>query len=847
MYKDIEIELKPYLGCSKNLIEFFALIGYDEKKLSEYPPGKLDIQEDLELSVISEAKSELSTITNYINIILNQVYPEKPKIIKILKSTKKPADSNVIFSFCFDDIEGKGKIFYSCYALRYYEIYIDKNKIRYYVPKAFLIYSQYPYFTTFYNICSILFEFDEKAYIPIEMLIQIFVNHIPSPISNNIFLVNFTPQILIPRLTGYPYIDFNLGRIFNLIPIPEFIKIYILTFIEIDLLFFSPDLEKLNMTMFIYYILNYPLTDTNYLWHIKSISKDKLDEGDDTMNTSMRGVNTAFSHDLELSEFSGLFTIIDLENKKKRLINIIRENEESVEISKLLEYLNNIFNNKKVSSVFLAGYLTTLKDKLMALKKEYDSKYTKNVPFLYVDKNILEINRKIQELFYDFILNILTILYKDFKYEVSSSSIKKKKFKNTKFTDEENIFLKFIRGSIKYNTYFELFVSDFKTSDELRLSLIFTDEFVNLKLNDIQRDIKEEIDYFKIMDNYYSLKPGEIRVSYYYLNKEFKLINDPDILSKFKKEKTNQLFSFNKNIIENFLIYRKRGLFKSLTEKENKDFKIETNNKISIPLTLIKHFSQTLNSDYYIITSLIYAYCIIFPLFSFKTNFRFLTDILRELKKIKYKRFYINILIKSINLFYESNKEKGQFPELTLNNMQNYCETIRNFLILENSILPNEEIILFFRKVNDAKNKNKNNNNNFQEENNFVFSYEKEENYVKDVKSDIITKQANNLVFKYQGKRIEYNFLNYNLIFEKIYTLYEDYSTNIKYNFENLDYNVIYEVIVNLAFYNIQNKNSKICSILINMIIALRKWENDLTIFKGVKNERPSNNTDSNI
>ena len=841
MYEDIKIELKPYLGCSKNLIEFFAVLGYDEKKLSECQPGNLD-QEDLELSVISEAKSELSTITNYINIILNQVYPDKPKIIKISKSTKKPSESNVIFSFCFDNMVGQGKIFYSCYALKYYEIYEDASNIKYFVPKALLIYSQYPYFTTFYNICSILFDFDEKAYIPKEMLIQIFVNHIPSPIINNIFLVNFNPQIKIPRLTGYPYIDFNLCRIFNLIPIPEFIKIYLLTFLEVDLLFFSPDLEKLNMSMFIFYILNYPLTDTNYLWHIKSISEEKLDEGDDAMNTSMRGVNTTYNQDIELSEFKELFTIIDLENKKKKFINIIKENEESTEIFNLLEYLNNILNNKKVVSIFLAKYLSSLKDKLVALKKEYDGKYTKNVPFLYVDKNILEINRKIQELFYDFILNILTVLYKDFKYEVSSSSIKKKKFKNNKFSDEENIFLKFIRGSIKYNTYFELFVSDFKTSDELKLSLIFTDEYVNLKLNDTQKDLNGDIDYFKIMDNYYSLKPGEIRVSYYYLNKEFQLIKDPDILSKFKKEKANQLFSFDKNIIENFLIYRKRGFFKSLTEKENKDFNIETNSKISIPLTIMNHFALDLNTDHYIISSLIYAYSIIFPLFSFNTNILYLTDILRELKKIKYIRFYVNILIKSINLFYEANKEKAQFPELTFDNMKNYCEIIRNYLLLENSMLPNIEMILFFRKIKGKKN---NNNKIAQNENNFVFTYEKEKNYVKNVDKDIIVKEGNNLVFNYQGKSTVYNFLNYNSIFEKIYILYDDYSTNLKYNFENLDYNVIYEVIANIAFLIIQYKNFKICTILLNMIISLRKWENDLTIYKGVKNERPSNNSNN--
>ena len=38
---------------------------------------------------------------------------------------------------------------------------IERNNEICFIPKAFLIYSQYPYFTTFYNICSILREFSE--------------------------------------------------------------------------------------------------------------------------------------------------------------------------------------------------------------------------------------------------------------------------------------------------------------------------------------------------------------------------------------------------------------------------------------------------------------------------------------------------------------------------------------------------------------------------------------------------------------------------------------------------------------------------------------------------------------
>ena len=832
MYEDIKVSLNPYLGCSKNLIEYFAIIGYEEKSLSLCYPNTLDKENNIPLSIISDVKSDSLVNEINLNILINQVYPEKPNIIKITKSTKKPIETNVVFSYCFDNMKGEKKIFFSCYALRLYEIYVDKKNIQYYIPKAFLIYSQYPYFTTFYNICSILLEFNEKGSIPIEMLIQIFVNHIPSPINKNIFLLNFNPKIVIPKLTGYPYIDFNLGRIFNLLPVVEFIKIYMLIFLEIELLFFSPDLEKLNMTMFILYILNYPLTDSNYYWHIKSIPKKNLEFGDDTLNTSYKGVNANYHSSMNFSEFANLFSIVDLESKKRKFINFIKNNEESKEINRLLDYVNNILNNKKVKSHFLSNILIELKEKLIDVKIDYDRKFTKNVPFLYVDSKVTEINRKIQEIFYDFILNILVVLYKDLKYEKSTLKIKKKKYKIKEFSEEENIFLKFIRATIKYNTYFELFISNFSTSDEIKLSLLFSDEYTNLKMNDKTKEIPQHIDYFQIMDNYYSLKPGEIRVNYYDLNKEFKSIKDKNILAKLYKSKKGQLFTLDNSIIDNFKFYRNKGLFKSLKENVNKEFIIESNNKITIPITIIKSFNNVLNLDYFIKSSLIYTFCIVFPLFPFNKNLFFFTDILYEIQKLNYfRRYYINIIIKTMNKYYLLNQEKKYFPELNFENFCNYCELIRNN-ILENSILPNEEIFLFFQKLKEATDKITAGE---EISNNYIFQYEKNENYLNKIEKDIIKKENNSLIFIFKGKKTKHNFLSFDIIYDMIYFIYDNYYSFLNLNIEKLDYRTIIEIIISLAYYFIHNNDLNLGCLLVNMFIALKKLEKDLKIVKGTK------------
>ena len=42
---DIKIKLSPYLGCSKKLIEFFAIIGYEEEAIKRSFPNILQNQE----------------------------------------------------------------------------------------------------------------------------------------------------------------------------------------------------------------------------------------------------------------------------------------------------------------------------------------------------------------------------------------------------------------------------------------------------------------------------------------------------------------------------------------------------------------------------------------------------------------------------------------------------------------------------------------------------------------------------------------------------------------------------------------------------------------------------------
>jgi major membrane immunogen (membrane-anchored lipoprotein) len=95
--------------------------------------------------------------------------------------------------------------------------------------------------------------------------------------------------------------------------------------------------------MFILNILNYPIIDSNYYWHIKSISKDEIKLGDETIFPTFRGVNTSFSPSYDFSRFANLNFIIDIDNKAIKCIDKNNQ-KETEEINMLLRYFEKILS-----------------------------------------------------------------------------------------------------------------------------------------------------------------------------------------------------------------------------------------------------------------------------------------------------------------------------------------------------------------------------------------------------------------------------------------------------------------------------------------------------------------------
>lgn len=496
-------------------------------------------------------------------------------------------------------------------------------------------------FTTFYEICSFLLENkDKKEGLPIEILIYSIVNNIPSPINNKLIFKNFNPNIVIPKLSGYPYIDFHMYKMINLLPINVLLKIFILFYLETELLIFSPNLEQLNLFMFTLHALNYPWTDSNHLRHTHSIPSKDIKKGDFVLNSSFHGVNDSFNISYNFEEFHNLNFIINLENKKNCIVNI-RYNNEVEEIKYLLNYIDKILNNKNVESYFLSNSIISLKKNLENLKK-YEHTFTDNKSdsFFHINDNINQNNKKIQNIFYEFNLEIISILYKDIHFNISSSFRTKENNINLPFSNEEKVFLKLIKRTIKYATYFDSFIKDFNLPEEMNIALYFFDELSITIMKDINNKRKFNKKYYKLIDDFYKLTDEKTTIiDFNVLNQEYQLIKEKDknIYEKFIPKKKSQLFSFDIDILNYFLQY-KNIYFKTL--KKIEENKIITIDKIIICEFIKNYLEKNLSEDYYIPSSLIYLFCIAFSLVSFRNSGYFFSELLKYIENMKYFQRY---------------------------------------------------------------------------------------------------------------------------------------------------------------------------------------------------------------
>lgn len=740
-YKEV-LTRYPFLSSSNKLIDYFAIIGYHDGIIEQLIKDKNTTINKYSPIIISSVISKNNENENWSNsIIVNQIYPNNPP----MEYNEKEISSKV-FCITFDSANGKNKMIIVCYAYLFYE------QIKgFYFPKAYCIISQYPFFTTFKSLCqSIHSYYLSYQSFPIEYIVTSIVNYYPSPINFSLeySFCEKAPSVRIPKLSGYPYVDFNLVALFFHLPLPLVIEIYLLTIIECNMVFFSSENEEiLNIIMYIFSILNFPCNDSNYFWHLVSISKDSF------LNVN-RSSNGQFTSKL-YSTISGVyasyeeiakeikntketpFVIVDLDNKKIAYHYHKKKNHDPEHqiMKQILYFVNKIARERSVNSIYLKKPVAHLMNDLSLILDKTNIKEETN--FLKIDDKSAMRNRSIQLAFYEFYLSFLTVFYKENQLKLDSETtqkhgiIKKRntfnafqmsvelnlKEKADELKNPEDLFSDEFKSTFKYSFFFINFIQVFKCLDTYRISLVFSEEFLTHQEKDREKEKekKEKNDkeplltscsssYFDIMDHFYKVNRTDFKKidwktlqNHLVTDTRFYNINQLDRNIDLKRQLPIHL---NTKTVLNFISFCNNlsedtfdSVFPFYSTITNEPIAVVPSDSI-VSLTEEKFYQMKKISSFEILLSS-FVYLLGMIILSNKDRLDILNCSKEILKKIPYfKRKYISILLKYMDLIRRNINMNRENEEILneINNLAFYYFPLFNSF-RNAKMIPNEELM----------------------------------------------------------------------------------------------------------------------------------------------------------
>jgi len=699
----------PFSGIAPNLIVKFLILGYDQKTIEfTYMNCNIDSNENFGVrynffefeerpEIVNEICNDYSKDLLDNDLILELIFPNYPQMLflnkeimqekirkekerkerekerkekekdkKDKKDQKEPKDQieieednlitpySVIFSINPQDNSGSKK---SYNGLGYVFYVIQEHKFEgeidgyLYIPTAYVILSEFPYFYQFNEICKhIYFQMKkEDDEIPIDIIIYNTVKFAPSPINKSINLlfgnqigvkqnnnnnniekllsnlnlksnsdrITF-PSIFFTQLSGYPLIDINMSFIFNLIPPEIIIEVFIFTFLEHDIIFYSSRPDFLNCIMYIFTCFNYPFNDSIYYWHILSVSQESFMSGTSTFvgktSSTMTGILSIYNPEILTTKKIKEHFVLDIDNKNFFFL-YQEENDDVKETMALYTYikqcsehiLNFMSDPKKEEKksnfpdgIHLYESIKDLMEELMRRSKKVTSvDYNNNNQLdkpnffkIYHDENemlCIELNKRLQKAFYIFIMQIMKNIIKfknseakdnkneskmNMSVETSSSQEPKAEQNNGIIEEEKKLKLeeekklkqlakkagKIFRGkfmdSSKYNSFVINFCDFHETIDLYRIPYNFINEFIYYSNFYFSKDLKE-IFLFKIIDQFYG---------------KLKLIDFEEESEKMQKE----IEKDNTKKKET-----KKNLFNNSNNKSKKELNKENKNKIN--------------------------------------------------------------------------------------------------------------------------------------------------------------------------------------------------------------------------------------------------------------------------
>ena len=578
-------------------------------------------------------------------------------------------------------------------------------------------------------------------------------------------------KIKFKYLSGYPMIQYNLAKVlFKTRPLPQtksliktkteteiislsiekIISIFLLTFLEEDLIIFSENIEYLTLFLQSFINFNYPYNDMNYYFTSGAISLESLQKGTNqfnaTIHTNMIGIHNKFVPEYQTKK-SGLtsHTVVDLDKGE------IITTESDKSFIKIIELINNICSKKPCEkrlkeTIIYQAVINLYKrlDKASQRKDVYSEKnfiYFSDEPDENNKESIEDLNKDIQEAFYDFIINISLYFYDNIKIlEIDKNNKRNKNKKNNfyeinfddnsyknseKYLEEESLILNKITDTMKFQGSFCTFAINHKPTDLFAIPLIFTEEFISFISNKRNRINTPNIKYFKLIDQLYLPKKDDKDKIIDFnsdINKFFKNyknnfnkeidkddnneFNDDDFsLIKIAEYKKYKILKYKTYELDDNILLKYINILFDLPEKQNLDLIKDNKEKDINELkkinsskieTILEEFC--LNNKVLSNTELCCANIIII----FSMSIKYLSEKIDCLQflSVLFQKFYISrkyysLLLNMINKIYKQSIEENNYNKV---NQIKICFYACLDYIKKNKIIPDENIINIINK-----------------------------------------------------------------------------------------------------------------------------------------------------
>lgn len=327
--KDIEVKIEQYpMAVSPRLIEEFLIMGYEDtiKKEKIINPIKNEIIKKKNYKEIECLKNyqiyHLPTIINVITtdssiplvnseILITYAFPIPPNVYYCTDNQLCKVEEPEISKIVFNNINNEAVM--NGYAYCFYEKEIvnlnenEQENIIFYIPKAFVIISQYNYFYSFHKICEQLHKnfLSDNIEIPLEIQIYNLINFTPCPIDNKFELSVFPftnldsikkcknfeeyknldvkkNYIYLDQLLGYKHSQINFCKIFDILEPNTIIQVYLQLFCAKSICFFSENKEILNLILLAFTHFLFPIAHKENIYCLNP-NKYFSEEGGDSI------------------------------------------------------------------------------------------------------------------------------------------------------------------------------------------------------------------------------------------------------------------------------------------------------------------------------------------------------------------------------------------------------------------------------------------------------------------------------------------------------------------------------------------------------------------------------------